>query len=62
MPTLLPTADLAVLYGVAPGTVRCWISQDRIAGRQSGRRKLYPLDDVQAAYDRRHPEPHTEQQ
>lgn len=48
-------ADYARIYGVAPGTIRYWISLDGIEGRQNGRHKVYPRADIQAAYDRRHP-------
>lgn len=50
-------ADLARHYGTATGTIACWISEDRIDGRRdpaNRRRKLYPLDAVQRAYDKRH--------
>ena len=57
MDTLLPTRDLALLYNVAEGSIRRWASEDRIPRVEGhGRRKLYPLDAVQRAYDRRHPE------
>lgn len=52
-----PVAVLARHYLVAPGTIGRWISQDRIPGRKDPtdrRRKLYPLADVQQAYDKRH--------
>lgn len=52
-----PVAHLARHYRVAPGTVGRWISQDRIPGQPdpyNRRRKVYRLDDVQAAYDKRH--------
>lgn len=49
--------ELARHYGVAPGTIGRWCSEDCIEGQRdprNGRRKLYPLVRVQAAYDRRH--------
>jgi hypothetical protein len=49
--------DLARHYGVAPGTIGRWCSEDRIEGRRdphNQRRKLYPLQRVQDAYDKRH--------
>lgn len=55
--TAFPVIELAHHYRVAPGTVGRWIWQDRIAGQpdpRDRRRKLYRLDDVQAAYDKRH--------
>lgn len=48
---------LARHYSKSTGTIGRWISEDRIAGDRdptNRRRKLYPLVDVQAAYDRRH--------
>lgn len=50
-------AELAWHYGVAEGTVGRWVSEDRIEGRRdplNGRRKLYPLNAVQRAYEKRH--------
>lgn len=50
-------AELAWHYGVAEGTVGRWVSEDRIEGRRdplNRRRKLYPLDAVQSAYEKRH--------
>ena len=56
----LVTVDGAArLYGRAPGTIRSWISLDRIQGQRDpamngpGRRNVYPLDQLQAAYERR---------
>lgn len=50
-------AELAWHYRRSPGTIGRWVSEDRIAGHRdplNGRRKVYPLRDVQAAYDRRY--------
>jgi transposase-like protein len=50
-------ADLARHYGKAPGTIGRWISESHIEGSRdplNKRRKLYPLDAVQRAYDKRH--------
>lgn len=56
----LVTVDAAArLYGRRPGTVRAWISEDGIPGQRDpalagpGRRNVYPLDQLQAAYERR---------
>jgi len=52
-----PVATIARHYRVAPGTIRRWVSEDRINGQHDPyerRRKVYELDDIQAAYDRRH--------
>lgn len=49
--------ELARHYGKAAGTIGRWICEDRISGRRdpaNGRRKIYPLDAVQRAYDKRH--------
>lgn len=49
--------DLARHYGVAPGTIGRWCSEDGIEGQRDPsnlRRKLYPLQRVQDAYDKRH--------
>jgi hypothetical protein len=51
----LAVADFARIFRCAPGTVHYWISKDKIQGRQVGRHKVYPIEAVQAAYDRRHP-------
>lgn len=48
---------LARHYGRSSGTIGRWISEDRIQGDRdpaNKRRKLYPLDDIQAAYDKRY--------
>jgi hypothetical protein len=50
-------ADLARHYGKAPGTIGRWICEDRIDGQRdpaNRRRKLYPLDVIQRAYNKRH--------
>lgn len=52
-----PIAVIARHYHVAPGTVRGWISEDRISGQADPyerRRKVYELDVIQDAYDKRH--------
>jgi len=49
--------ELARHYGVAEGTIGRWCSQDRIEGQRdphNRRRKLYPLQRIQDAYDKRH--------
>jgi len=58
---LVTVEDAAILYRRAEGTVRSWISLDNIVGQpqyQPGRRgaprKLYPLEQLQDAYERRH--------
>jgi hypothetical protein len=48
---------LARHYSKSPGTIGRWISEDRIEGDRdpaNRRRKLYPLEQVQAAYDKRY--------
>jgi hypothetical protein len=57
---LVTVKDAARLYHRAPGTIRSWISLDRIEGQPDpaltghrGQRKLYPLDRLQDAYERR---------
>lgn len=52
----LTAPELASLFGVAEGTIRGWISQDKIPWQSGNRRRAYPIDAVQRAYDRRHPE------
>lgn len=52
-----PVPILAKHYGVAVGTIGRWVSEDHIKGRRdpyNRRRKLYPLNAVQQAYDKRH--------
>lgn len=52
-----PVPELARHYGVAPGTIGRWVSEDHIEGRVdplNRRRKLYPLSRIQDAYDKRH--------
>lgn len=49
--------ELTHVFPVAEGTLRCWVSEDRITGHRRGRQKAFRHDDIQRAYDRRHPEP-----
>lgn len=57
METYLPADKLALLYDVAEGSIRRWASKDKVRRIDGhGRRRLYMLDDMQAAYERRHPE------
>lgn len=57
METFLPADKLALLYHVAEGSIRRWASKDKVRRIDGhGRRRLYALDDMQRAYDRRHPE------
>lgn len=52
-----PVATIARHYRVAPGTIRRWVSEDRISGQADPyerRRKVYKLDDIQTAYDKRY--------
>lgn len=52
-----PVAVIARHYHVAPGTIRSWVSEDRISGQadpHERRRKVYELGDIQRAYDKRH--------
>lgn len=53
---LFTAPELARLYHVAEGTIRRWVSQDRIPAARRGQRKAYRHRDIQRAYDRRHPE------
>lgn len=53
---LLTYRELTRLFPVAEGTLRAWVSEDRISGHRRGRRKVYSHDDIQRAYDRRHPQ------
>lgn len=49
--------ELARHYGVAPGTIGRWLSEDEIEGYRdpvNRRQKLYPLVRVQDAYNKRH--------
>jgi hypothetical protein len=58
---LVAVRDAACLYQVPDATIRSWISRDDIPGQpdpaligRPGQRKLYPLEQLQDAYDRRH--------
>lgn len=54
---LLTYPELVRVFPVAEGTLRCWVSEDRIEPRATrGRRKAFSHQDIQAAYNRRHPE------
>lgn len=55
--TLFTYRELSRLFPVAEGTLRCWVSEDDIQGHRRGRRKVFDHDDIQRAWDRRHPEP-----
>lgn len=51
--------ELARHYGVSAGTIGRWCSEDGIKGQRdpyNQRRKLYPLQRIQDAYDKRHGE------
>ena len=52
---LLTYSELTRIFPVAEGTLRCWVSEDRIQPRaKRGRTKMFSCLDVQRAYDRRH--------
>jgi hypothetical protein len=54
---LLTYAELTRVFPVAEGTLRAWVSEDRIEPFGArGRRKVFRHNDIQRAYDRRHPE------
>lgn len=54
---LLTYAELTRVFPAREGTLRAWVSEDRIEPRATqGRRKLFAHTDIQRAYDRRHPE------
>lgn len=46
-------ADLARAYGVKPGTIYAWASQDNWR-RTTRRPKRYAWEDAQSSYERRH--------
>lgn len=48
--------ELSRLFPVAEGTLRAWVSEDQISGHRRGRQKTFSHDDIQAAWDRRHPQ------
>ncbi|NUT53695.1 MAG: hypothetical protein HOV94_41360 [Saccharothrix sp.] len=52
---LLDTEAIALHYGVAPGTVRRWASQDRWHPYGTRRTRRWDLNQAQQSYDRRHP-------
>lgn len=52
---LLTYSELTRIFPVAEGTLRCWVSEDRIQPRaKRGRAKVFSCRDLQRAYDRRH--------
>lgn len=52
---LFTYSELTRIFPVAEGTLRCWVSEDRIQPRaRRGRSKMFSCRDVQDAYDRRH--------
>jgi hypothetical protein len=51
----LSSLELASLFGVAKGTIRRWISEDKIPWQLGDRHRVYRVADVQAACDRRRP-------
>lgn len=56
MPDVLLTySELTRIFPVREGTLRSWVSEDRIQPRaKRGRVKVFSCRDVQRAYDRRH--------
>lgn len=54
---LFTYSELTDLFPVAEGTLRSWVSEDRITGHRRGRRKVYSHGDIQRAWDQRHPQP-----
>jgi hypothetical protein len=60
---LLTYPELTRVFPAREGTLRAWVSEDGIEPKGlRGRRKVFSHDDIQAAYDRRHPDTETEQQ
>lgn len=58
---LITVADAVRIFHTPPGTLRRWISEDRIPGQRDpqlaglrGRRMVYPCGRLQEAYDKRH--------
>lgn len=53
---LLDTAAIAKHYGVAPGTIRYWASEDGWHPYGTRRHRQWDLNQAQASYDKRHPD------
>ena len=54
---LLTYPELTRVFPVAEGTLRYWVSSDGIKPRAvRGRHKVFHHDDIQRAWDKRHPE------
>lgn len=51
---LLDTEATARHYGVAPGTIRRWASEDRWYPYGTRRYRLWNLIEAQTSYERRH--------
>ncbi|RKT49299.1 hypothetical protein [Saccharothrix australiensis] len=52
---LLDTEAIAHHYGVAPGTIRRWASEDGWHAYGTRRTRTWDLSQAQASYDKRHP-------
>lgn len=53
MDKLISTADASQLFGVPVGTLRRWAHEDSWTPKGPARWRRWPLEQVQASYDRR---------